>query len=448
MSASGLCRVWVVVGLLALAVGLAGAEIPEKINYQGLLVDTDTDEPLVGSYDMTFGLYDLSEGGTLLWGEPQTVSVDTTGVFSVILGSVTPITVAFDGPVWLEVGVGGEVLSPRREIVSVPFAFRSAESDHALDADSLGGYASDTYIQQGDTDVVTGDMIVDGPGSGLDADMVDGLHADAFADTGHSHDALADTGHTHDDRYYLQGELNTAGAINDGGNPVAWTKLKDVPSGFADGTDDAGPGDGHSLDAADGSPVDALYVDNAGRVGVGTTSPDTDLDVSGGVRADSIAAGSMGDDGVIEVYAAGSPDPIVWMGGYSIHGGRLQLREDAGAVHTTMEPDVSSGGGGWMSIRRSSNYNGFVVDGNSQGTEEPKVSVLGSGRSAIFDMGVSGNDAVQLPTSSISKYEIKGEAAQNHSSDEYFGSLAGGYNILRQVGYLAPDDGYVLAKGT
>jgi hypothetical protein len=34
--------------------------------------------------------------------------------------------------------------------------------------------------------------------------------------------------------------LGTAGSLNDAGNPVAWTKLKGVPSGFADGVDDGG----------------------------------------------------------------------------------------------------------------------------------------------------------------------------------------------------------------
>ena len=35
--------------------------------------------------------------------------------------------------------------------------------------------------------------------------------------------------------------------------------------------------DGHSLDAADGSPQDVVYVDNDGRVGVGSTSYSTGL---------------------------------------------------------------------------------------------------------------------------------------------------------------------------
>lgn len=44
--------------------------------------------------------------------------------------------------------------------------------------------------------------------------------------------------HQHDNRYYTESELRTGGTLNSPGNPVAWTKLSGVPSGFADGVDD------------------------------------------------------------------------------------------------------------------------------------------------------------------------------------------------------------------
>ncbi len=43
-----------------------------------------------------------------------------------------------------------------------------------------------------------------------------------------------------------------------------------------------GAGDGHSLDAADGDPVDVVYVDDDGLVGIGTATPATALHVATG----------------------------------------------------------------------------------------------------------------------------------------------------------------------
>jgi hypothetical protein len=230
----------ILIVLAVLFLGTVQAGVPHKINYQGKLADSATGEPEAGTHTMVFRIYDDPGAGALLWSESQMVQADSAGVFSAVLGQTAPVDISLDGPVWLEVEVGGEVLVPRREIVSVPFAFLADMAEQALDADT-----------------------------------VDGLNADAFADTGHMHDV----------RYYIRSVLNTPGAINDGSNPVDWTKLKGVPVDFADGVDDiGGVGDGHSLDAADGSPADAVFVDDEGNVGVGELSPGSKLDVDGSVN--------------------------------------------------------------------------------------------------------------------------------------------------------------------
>jgi len=271
---------------LAVLAGSVAAGIPQKINYQGRLVDNVTGGPRVGSHSMIFRLYDAASGGAELWSENQVVVADSAGVFSAVLGTTDGIDLAFDGPVWLEVEVSGEVLAPRRELASVPYAFR------ALRADSLEGFSADEFVMKGELASITAEMVAGGAGSGLDADMVDGLGADAFAGSSH----------VHDERYYVRDSLNTAGEVNDAANPVDWTRLKSVPAGFADGTDDVGEAaDGYSLDADDGNPVDALYIDSEGDVGIGTASPAEKLEVAGTVH--STSGGFKFPDGSVQSTA-------------------------------------------------------------------------------------------------------------------------------------------------
>jgi hypothetical protein len=312
--------------VLAGAVSAAGAEIPRKINYQARLRDSSTGEPYVGNANLTFRIYDDPVSGTAIWEESLVSTADSAGIVSAILGSSVPIDVDFNTAAWLEVEVDGEVLSPRREMVSVPYAFL------ALDADNLGGEPDSNYVLKGEPGSVTAEMIVGGTGSGLDADLLDSLSAEAFSDTGHTHDGL----------YYRKEELNTSGTINDSGNPVAWSKLKEVPAGFADGTDDTGgTGDGYSLDAADGSPTDAVYVDDVGNVGIGTTTPDDGLDVVG--DADLTGDLKIGGTPVFSVDLSGNT--VIGSGaGYGTSGTHnIFMGFGSGYANTTGSSNVFAG---------------------------------------------------------------------------------------------------------
>ncbi len=163
------------------------ADVPRLINYQGTLTDLDG-IPLTGDHNLTFALYpDSAQAIPALWIEPHTdVSVDH-GLFSVILGGITPIPDSlFAGDeCWLGIIIDDPPeIYPRMRFTSVPWALRAAVADTAYEV--IGGV-----------------------------------------------------------------------------------------------------GDGHSLNAADGEPVDALYVDDEGRVGIGTTTPDPDtrLDIPGLLQA-------------------------------------------------------------------------------------------------------------------------------------------------------------------
>ena len=80
-----------VVGVIALGqveqIHAADANPPDRMTYQGYLVDSDGD-PLGNSapanYDVVFRIYNVKSGGIPIWSEQQTITVDK-GYFSVLL---------------------------------------------------------------------------------------------------------------------------------------------------------------------------------------------------------------------------------------------------------------------------------------------------------------------------------------------------------------------------
>src|SRR3989338_3796129 len=108
------------------------AAVPWMINYQGRLTDA-TGKSIIGSYTMTFRLYDASTGGTEQWEEEQTISIAEAdnGIFNVILGSVAVLsTVDFNTPMWLSVQVSGDSeMTPRQRLTAPGYAMNADQID-------------------------------------------------------------------------------------------------------------------------------------------------------------------------------------------------------------------------------------------------------------------------------------------------------------------------------
>ena len=120
----------VLVILLACPSGLA--QIPKTISYQGVLTDAGGTPVADATYNLTLKLYAAATGGSPLWTEAQSAPT-SKGIFSVVLGTVTPLDLAFDKPYWLGIAVGGAAeMTPRVRLTSSPYSF------HSLNADTAG----------------------------------------------------------------------------------------------------------------------------------------------------------------------------------------------------------------------------------------------------------------------------------------------------------------------
>jgi hypothetical protein len=105
--------------------GIAMGQVPQLINYQGLLIDPATGQPVADdTYSITFSVYNVPSGGSVIWSESHSVDAKN-GLYSVILGSFTALTPAIlSGPEkYLGIKVGSDAeMTPRRRIVSVTYA--------------------------------------------------------------------------------------------------------------------------------------------------------------------------------------------------------------------------------------------------------------------------------------------------------------------------------------
>lgn len=140
---------WFAVFLLATALASAiHADVPTVISYQGKLMQPSGAPVPDGAYTMRFAIYDdpVLSVGHEKWSETNTSVQTRGGLYSVLLGSITPIPPDLFGEPdrWFAVKVGDDPeMLPRQQIASAPFAMRAAVAgtvdDASITADKLVG---------------------------------------------------------------------------------------------------------------------------------------------------------------------------------------------------------------------------------------------------------------------------------------------------------------------
>jgi hypothetical protein len=275
-------------------VPVVDATVPATMSYQGMLKDNGGQPLYDGDHALIFRIYNVEAGGSALWQESQTLAT-TGGRFNALLGSVTPLSLAFDAQYWLETVVDGFQLSPRVKLASSPYAQRAAV------ADAVAGGTGDitaVYADNGLTGGATGGdaHLSVGAGTGIE------VAADAVG--------LASTyasGAAYDARFVNEAQANAVtadmiqpnvvsgvdGVVNDSGNIdlIAGSNIAITPDDANNTITIASTGGGGIGGSGTAGYVprftagttigNSLVYDTGSAIGIGTTSSASRLTVNG-----------------------------------------------------------------------------------------------------------------------------------------------------------------------
>lgn len=124
------------------------------LTYQGQLVNA-VDEPVTASYSVKFSLYTLGSGGEAVWTEIHD-SVDVVdGVFSVDLGTITPLETELSEQLLLYLGITvgeSDEMSPRVRVGGALKAQWAKIAEHARDV--RGEHIHPASVSIGDSTVI------------------------------------------------------------------------------------------------------------------------------------------------------------------------------------------------------------------------------------------------------------------------------------------------------
>jgi hypothetical protein len=118
--------------------------LPRLVRFGGTVKDLNG-RPLTGVVGITFAFYSEKTGGAPLWLETQNATADTTGHYTVLLGSTKPDGVpaelfTSEQARWVGVQVSGQPEQPRVLLVSAPYALKAG------DAETIGGLPPSAFV--------------------------------------------------------------------------------------------------------------------------------------------------------------------------------------------------------------------------------------------------------------------------------------------------------------
>jgi hypothetical protein len=145
----------VVVALLSLSFSLAPlslaqtstqtvSALPRLVRFGGTAKDLNG-SPLTGVVGITFAFYSEKTGGAALWLETQNATADSSGHYTVLLGSTKseglPAELfTSEQARWVGVQVSGQAEQPRVLLVSAPYALKAG------DAETIGGLPPSAFV--------------------------------------------------------------------------------------------------------------------------------------------------------------------------------------------------------------------------------------------------------------------------------------------------------------
>jgi hypothetical protein len=394
---------------LGLAAGLfsqAQASVPLLISHQGRLLDA-ADQPVEGTVDITFRLYDAPSAGTLLWTESYPSVVVTHGLFDVKLGSITPLTLDLLSPPstgveidrYLDVAVSGTSLTPRLRIGSTPYAMASGrvtgDMETAPGEMRIGGMSGSTTatIRASSSGTPGSSMeLADSTGSSVVSYTViatfsDGTTSDMTADA--DGDGIANSQLQATARFSDGCTMDMTSDADDDGIPESSLKQKSKPSGASSiltghsgsttgtirmmATPDSAGSDWFDDYDADGfpdsrvrvrvTPRDALGEGAAANLEVSAdrfaNGPRQSVSLDGSFnRAEMRCATDLNLDGIPDVVVAASTDA---------DSAGLSLRTPCCPGHVTLRSGMSGSTTGTIRMSSSLDSTGEVVDHDSDG---------------------------------------------------------------------------------